>query len=611
MLNHYSRLEENQQILLGFFSRGFQRFGDAQLERTGKREASLAGILSDIAEKNYGLIDHPAMVHKLNLIVEDGGIESIEEFREMIRDLKLYALTDVMQNGPSEERQNWARQLMARTFNMGGPPYVRDSEEARVHHNQTMEVVNRALRDNKGFGGFAIDCRGVPRSEAVEPVPPMMVRFATDSADQVFVANASTNEHYPGKGIYVAGIVPEKVFAPDPNWEEKEKDSPFWQWTEEGGLFSHEYFHNFKMEDFGDAEFLLLRGVMAVSNPGNERFELDGVNYSYVVFNRHFYPGTAAACLVPTEVLMDQIMDGLIDVQDYRGFDASRADISNVGLDPKTLRAACEERGLNLLDLTYGSVIGGGLCNAYPPESSPHYDWEKGLGGTAWKDSWGHTHKSWLVRGVGGGSPYNPNPSGSTPLSRKEAISEKLNFSRELQEQVNDVVRGLQSELDAFRFGLSFYKMGTTLTQDGDDRDQDEDQEEDDEQFMEEEEEENPEFDETTVHEYRYRMLEEAYRWHHGAMEGGWPIEQIPVLHFAYVLDPNTLPPADRRVMELDLATMVLKTPDGEFELPVDATGYDEEAREIWRKQVVPYFQAGTGWEPRILMRGGAYSLHE
>jgi hypothetical protein len=555
----------------------------------------MARTLAEITSKNFGMTDNPAMVHKLNLIVAEGGLTSIKDIKESIQELKMYALTDIMLNSPDEKRQEWARHLMAREFNMGGAPYVVGSPEQKKHHNETMQVVDRAFRDNKGFGGFAMDCRGIPSSEHLDSVPPLMARFAADSAEELFIANASTNETYPGKGLHIAGVNPEKVFAPDPEWEAREKDSPFWQWTEGEGLFAGEYFHGFKMEDFADAEFMLLRGVMAVMNPGNARFELDGVNYSYVVFNRHFYPGTEAACLVPTEILQEKISEGLTPANEYRGFDEKKKDLSDVQLDYRSLKEACDEKGMNILNLTYGSVIGGGLCNAYLPESEPHYGWEKTDGGSgAWKDSWGHTHKSWKARTYG-----------MTPRTRD--LDRDLQFARDIHENVYEVTRGLQAELDAFRFALSFYKMGNTLTQE---RDQDQDEQED-EQFMEEEEQEMPEFDEQTVHEYRYRMLEEVYRWHLGAQEAGWSVAQTPVLHFAYVLDPNTLPPGDKRMIEIDLADMKLTTPEGEFHFPVDSDGMGEEEREIWRKQVVPYFQVGTGYEPRLLMRGGAYSLTE
>jgi hypothetical protein len=600
-LEEYGKNSERNQVLLGLFSRAVARFGEQirHTEGEGRIPSELTRLLAEMTSKNFGLTDNPAMVHKLNLMVAGAGYQTIEEFRTGLKELKMYALTDIMLNAPDPERQKWARETISREFNMGGPPYELGSPEAKQHYNQSMEVVLRAFRDNKGFGGLAIDCRGVPSSEELDTVPSMMIRFGEDSAQEVYIANASSNQHYPGKGVHIAGMEPEKVFAPDPGWEERGKDSPFWQWTEGKGLFAGEYFHNFDMEDFRNAEFLLLRGVMAVMNPGNEKFDLDGVNYSYVVFNRHFYPGTEAACLVPTEVLQEQLADGLARLESYRGFDTTRTDLSEDRLSYRALLEACQGKGLNLLNLTYGSVIGGGLCNAYLPGSAPHYEWEDGFTSvSAWQDSWGHVHKSWLLMR-------------DFSMDRGRQIDSKLSFAREAQENVYNVSRGLQSELDALRFALSFYKMGSTLTRDQFRDNPDGSGGQDEEQFMDDNQQEQPQFDEQTVHDYRYRMLEEIYRWHLGAVEAGWSVGQIPVLHFAYVLEPNLLPPKAERQFELDLADMKLVTPDGEFYLPLDGDGLGEEEREIWRKHVIPYFQDGTGYEPRLLMRDGAYSLFE
>jgi hypothetical protein len=54
---------------------------------------------------------------------------------------------------------------------------------------------------------------------------------------------------------------------------------------------------------------------------------------------------------------------------------------------------------------------------------------------------------------------------------------------------------------------------------------------------------------------------------------------------------------------------MVLKTAAGVFHLPKDSDGKGEAERKIWREYVVPHF--ATGWEPRFLLRDGAFTIHE
>jgi hypothetical protein len=515
-----------------------------------------------------------------------------------------------MRNSADPKRQEWARDVMSKSYNMGGPPYREGTPEARAHFNEAMSVVDPAFRDAKGFGGIAIDARGLPRSRQLEPVPPMLVRFALDSAEKTYILNSSNNLSFPGKGLLLSQIDTHKVFSTDPSWRKRGKDSPHWRWTEQSGLFTHSLFHNFNLEDFSEASFLFLRGVKAVIPSKSARYMLDDTPYSYLVYNRHFYPGVEVALGVPTEVLLGLVGPSLISAEDYKGFDPHRADLAHVDLSFQNLWQACAAKNLNLLDLTYGSVIGGGLCNAYLPEALPHYRWEreqKTDAGSAWTDAWGHIHKSFRL--------------GHYSSSMKVELNRYLVGARELHHNVLDVFRSLQGHLTAVRFALSFYKMGSTKIAPHDfkqadpiepDQQQQEAAEARNQENEEAEDQAAPQQADRPVHEYRYRMLEEAYRWHLGAREQGWNVGQVPVLHFAYVLDPNSLPQMGARKFQLDTATMILTTQDGSFQLPKNSDGRGEIERELWRKHVIPHFQnRSTGWEPRFLLRDGAFTINE
>ncbi|MEY4700102.1 MAG: hypothetical protein RL326_289 [Pseudomonadota bacterium] len=607
--------DEPAELLIHFLSgmtqfneklRGAAQPGAAGAKVSQENTEVLRKSLNDITDQGFGLTDNPAMVHKLKLILAEGDINSLQDFFSALRDLKMHALTDIMRNASDESRKKWASDLMAREFNMGGPPYVQGTEEAKRHFNETMQVVDRALRDSKGFGGMALDTRGLPRSERFDPVPPMLVRFALGSAKASYIVNSSDNSRFPGKGFFIAGIDAHKVFATDPRWRARGKSSPHWRWTEGRGLFASSYFHNFNMKDFEKCGYLQLRGLQAVVPPSDRRYVLDGVPYSYLVYNRHFAPYPQAALGVPTIVIHELLGNSLIDTNDFRGFESSRTDLSKVDFSYQALLAACQRRGLNLLDLTYGSVIGGGLCNVYLPRSLPHYEWERSAGASSgWTDSWGHIHKSFRL---------------GQNSSMNRTLDEQLSYARSLHYDVRDVFRSLQDYLSGFRFALSFYKMGSTLVRDSDFREADEeieadeqgDQSDERQEGNGEQEERGAEEQERRVHEYRYRMLQESYRWHHGGREQRWQFEQFPELHFAWVLDPNSLPPQAQRKFHLDLATMVLKTKEGTFQLPKDSDGTGDEERAIWAEQVVPHFERdSTGWEPRFLMRNGAFSIYE
>jgi len=590
--------DESQQLLIHFLC-GMTQFheklhdkaqGASDIKSSQEITEVLRTNLNEITDQGFGLTDNPAMVHKLKLILSQGNIDSLQGFFTMLRDLKMHALTDIMRNATDESRKAWARNLMAREFNMGGPPYVEGTEAARRHFNETMQVVDRALRDNKGLGGMAFDTRGLPRTRRFEPIPPMLVRFGLDSAEATYIVNSKDNSRFPGKGFYIRGIDPHKVFRADPKWKELGKSSPHWKWLEGGGLFGSSYFHRFNMEDFSKIDFLDLRGVEVAIPPADRRYMLDGVPYSYLFYNRHFAPYPQAALGVPSVVIHELLGNSLIDANDFRGFDPSRTDISKADFSYKGLLAACERRGLNLLDLTYGSVMGGGLCNVYLPQALPHYAWQQSaVASPDWTDSWGHIHKYFQVSRLASGA---------------RGLHEHLAYARRLHYDVMDLFRSLQDYVAARRFALSFYKMGCTII-----RDSDSTQGRDERGGQQLNAAESPE---RRVHEYRYRMLQESYRWYHGAREQRWQFEHFPELHFAWVLDPNSLPPKSERRFHLDLATMVLRTKAGKFQLPKDGDGMGEEERAIWAEHVVPHFERDSvGWEPRFLMRNGAFSIYE
>ena len=603
-IDRYMKAGEVPQALLVHFLVGMTGFSEklraAALVEGAKNPhehvKDLRRTLNEITDQGFGLTDNPAMVHKLKLILAEGGVGSLQEFHTVLRDLKMHALTDIMRNASDEDRKAWARGLMGKEFNMGGPPYVQGTAEAKRHFNETMQVVDRAFRDSKGFGGMALDTRGLPRTSRFDPVPPMLVRFGLDSAEKTYIVNSSDNSHFPGKGFYISGIKVDRVFSVDQRWKERGKTSPHWRWLEGQGLFASDYFHEFSMQDFGRCGFLPLRGLQIVVPPPERRYVLDGVPYCYAVYNRHFAPYTQAALGIPTTIINELLGNSLIDANDFRGLEKTRTDIAKADFSYQGLLAACQRRKLNLLDLTYGSVIGGGLCNAFLPRSLPHYEWQLTAGASAgWTDSWGHIHKSFRL---------------GHHSSMGKSLDEQLNYARALHYDVLEVFRPLQDYLSAFRFALSFYKMGSTLAKDADLREQDEEQDENDQD--DEQAEAGGEAPERLVHEYRFRMLQESYRWHHGGREQRWQFEQFPELHFAWVLDPNSLPPLARRKFHLDTASMILKTEAGTFQLPKDGDGSGEEERAIWAEHVVPFFDRNsTGWEPRFLMRHGAFSIYE
>jgi hypothetical protein len=599
---------ENQRLLihlvasfLCFYdrSRGYSepRGEVASLNSPRSGLSELSKILDNLLNTGHGIIDSPSMVHKFKLIIVKGGVAQLSDFRKVVQDLTMHALTDMMRNNPDPVRSGWAKQEISRRFNIGGAPYYKGSEDEQRHYLETMQVVDRAFRDSKGFGAEAIDTRGVPRSEALEPVPPMLVRFGLDSAERVSILNSRDNSKFPGKGLLISGIKTERVFPIDPHWQKRGKDSPHWRWLEGQGLFAKSYFHRFNMGDMSECSFLKMRGLKCVIPPSSEAYTIDKTHYSYLVYNNHFAPLTTTAIGVPSVVIWELLGNSQINALDYRGYEPTRDDLSNVDFSFRALTEICKRKRLNILDLTYGSVIGGGLCNAFLPKSKPHFTWEiDASAGQIWMDNWGHVHKSFITNSVND-SQIDDDP--------------RIIDARVMHSRIFEVFRPLQDFAAAFDFARSFYKMGATFTNDSSSRVNEGDPEQEDLQSRDGDNEIQP-APRLAPHPYRFRMLEEAYRWHLGGRENGWSYEQFPELHFAWVLDPSSLPAPALRKFKLDLATMVLTTKDGEYQLPKDSNGSGERERRLWEEHVIPHFEgASTGWEPRFLLRGGAFSIQE
>ena len=241
----YDSVSDEIKPLLYLCSKTMTEFSASLVARGEERAISiLRDSLAELCQKNFGLTDNPAMVYKLRLMLLKGGITSIEEYRVMLRELKMHALTDIMRSSPDAARREWARRLIGVEFNMGGPPYVEGDPTKKKVFKETMEVVDRAIREGKGFGAVAIDARGAPKAEDIEPVSPFLMRFALDCAEDVRVVNSSDNNSFPGKGFYMGRMKVDQIFTPDLAWEQEEKRSPFWRWEEQGVLFSSKYFYH-------------------------------------------------------------------------------------------------------------------------------------------------------------------------------------------------------------------------------------------------------------------------------------------------------------------------------------------------------------------------------
>ena len=540
------------------------------------------------------VLGNSAISQKITLIVDNGKFHSISQFSHILRDVHAYASTLQLRD-TNPKLQALASSHFAEIFHTSQGIYHSESDEARAHFNSTMRIIDRAFRDYAGFGGSALSSRRPPRTDTLEPVAPMIVRFGMHSANRTYILNSSNNDSFPGKGVCIEGLRTERVFRTDPYWRELKKNSPHWQWLESDGLFGNSYFHSFDMEELSECSFIQLRGLEIVLPPPRSKFQIDGIGYGYLFYNRHFAPFPEIALGVPVTLIKDLFGNSFIPAEDFTGFDSRRIDISKVDLSYEGIKELCRKRRLPLLNLTYGSVVGSGLCNAPLPKTEPYYGWELLIsGGHLVSDAWGHVHKSILQN--------YPHRSGAT-------FNEQSRLAKELHQKIYNYFHQLQDYRTGLRFAFSFYKMGTTFTNDLEVAEHasraqplsNSDQEHDTSQLSVTHS--FPVQEELTVHPYQYRMLEEVYRYHLGGITQGWRQHQFPILHFPITLRPDILPSRRNRLFSIDTGTLDITLQNRKIPLSRSGNGFGEDERKVWREVILPIFKSHSiGWDPTFLL---------
>lgn len=560
-------------------------------EYSSRLKTHLSFCLNSIPD----VLENPALSQKIMLIVDQGTSSLLQDFSNMLREIHAYALTLQLRDTSNPELQNRANEEFGATFFTSQGMYLPESDEARVHHNKTMRIIDRAFRDYASFGGSALSTRRPPKTEKLESVAPMMVRFGLHSADRTYILNSSSNNSFPGKGICIEGLRTERVFRTDPHWKEQQKSSPHWRWLESGGLFSNSYFHTFDMEELAECSFIQLRGVEIVLPPPRSKYQIDGVQYGYLFYNRHFAPFPEIALGVPVSLIRDLLGSSLIPADDFTGFDTRRTDLSKVDLSYNGIKKECQRRGIPLLNLTYGSVIGSGLCNAPLPKTEPYYGWELSISErNMLSDAWGHIHKSVLQ---------------IYPFHSPSSFDERTQFAKDLQENIYSYFHHLQDYRTALRFAFSFYKMGTTFTNDAEvtahtsHSPATHTKANNFEGAIQSDSFSPLTSADSQTHSYEYRMLEEVYRYHLGGLAQGWKDAEFPVLHFPITLRPDILPSKSTRLFSIDTQTLEITLQDQRVPLPIDGNGMSAEEQQIWREVVLPIFRRySIGWDPTFLL---------
>ncbi|MCB0334360.1 MAG: hypothetical protein KDD55_12720, partial [Bdellovibrionales bacterium] len=400
-------LTERALAVVKAFSRILVR--DSAEFRTDSEVATLQRELNKLfsKERMRYLLTRQDHFDKLMLVLSGSGLPpeaatmTPNRIYNTLTDLYTHAvLMDVLYS-PSPEMRASARAnfMSAEVANGDNPPFslaaTPEAQQARFQQ-QTEQVMHRGFDGYYGFAAMTFPFRRTPLTGAC-----LVDDMANALSPKLNVVHAKDIHRFPGRGRYIEGIVPERVFfgaegeTTLAHWREKvlRYYGPVAGGTSQGDVHA--------IDDLVHTKFFFTRGATACLCPDNPFHTISGTHYSYLFFNHHFdAQDVRTAFLVPTEILLQLIEPSLEHynpvVEPYpTGKFAS--DINDTPPLIETIREMCHHRGdlHGPIDLCWGSNFGGGLCNGFEPFSSPVHQWENEQ--YSFWDAFGHVHK-WNIK---------------------------------------------------------------------------------------------------------------------------------------------------------------------------------------------------------------------
>jgi len=331
----------------------------------------------------------------IKAIGEDGYIKTANESFNLLREITAHVLRVAMFTTTDPSVLEETKTQFQNITLCDNPPYALTDEtgdtnpDAQRVTEQASEIQKRLVVIHHGFSSLMFEARRPPTDEE-----PLLSRFGTDTAHKVRRINAKDPNSFPGRGVLISGIDPKKAFGQDLTAGEITGD-PFIAYKEAWPFYADDF------DDLSRTHLLLTRGLIAISSPGNEKHVINGVHYSLVIFNDHFHnKGVDVALLVPTEVLQEKIKGTTMSTDELvKGHEDEYADINDADLTPEGLVKASLEKGLECLNVGWGSNLSGGMSNSRRPNSKPLHEIELRLRGApgVMTDIWDHVHKGDLL----------------------------------------------------------------------------------------------------------------------------------------------------------------------------------------------------------------------
>lgn len=327
----------------------------------------------------------------IKAIGENGYIKTADDSFNLLREITAHALRVAMFTTTDPSVLEEAKTQFQNITLCDNPPYPLTDDKGGVNPDaqrvteQASEIQKRLVLIHHGFSSLMFEARRPPTDEE-----PLLSRFGTDVAHKVRRINAKDPNSFPGKGVLISGIDPYRAFGQDLATGDITGD-PFAAYKEAWPFYADDF------DDLSRTHLLLTRGLIAVSSPGNEKHVINGVHYSLVIFNDHFHnKGVDVALLVPTEVLQEKIKGTTMPTDELvKGHESEYADINDADLTPEGLIKASLEKGLECLNVGWGSNLSGGMSNSRRPNSKPLHEIELDLRGKpgVMTDIWDHVHK--------------------------------------------------------------------------------------------------------------------------------------------------------------------------------------------------------------------------
>lgn len=520
---------------------------------------------------------HPTLLTNYIKAVKSGKLKTREDSKELMRHLTVHAAVTNLLRNTSETTRKASRGVIQELVQNDPLPYPQEDLEGNPHpdaiqaQSETESVFRRAFNVHHGFSSLTFDSKRNPIGD-----PWMLARFGNDVAVFTEFINAQDPMKFPGRGVYISRLIPEKIFVfNEDDW--REHNDPYlrykaaWPWAKD------------EFDDLSKAQFIFTRGFVAVSCPTNSKYVLENeygekVHYSYIVFNDHHENyGCNVAYLVPTSVLKNKLWGTTVPYEDYLGFSKEDTDINDIAFDPEDFAKNAKLIPANVLNLCWGSNIGGGLCNAYPPGSGPFHKWEsKRKMRHETRDKYNHVHKSHIT--------------GHYQTSMTKKMDKLLEPLRQAHKQVFKVTNKYQNLLDLFKLTLAMWHKGHTIGEKVIPANVSDDYLFDNVDYNNVDEilEEGQIYD-MSDNPRSNRMLIEAYKWHEGRKVGKNNKNDFPVLVIADTLDYWSIP---KSPIYLDTYDLTLKIDGETIQLPRSSDGTGEIENDLWYNNVIPYIQS-------------------